>query len=215
MTVPAAACGPLLLPIGHLLGASYPQLGSTEHSVLLRVGPETVTLDDEQFTAWGLAHGLPGRTADEPWTRRELEATATQRGLGRLGPAIDALLADRVLVEVAPSGAEAVEFARQHRMLPLVLGLGNSAAEPEVWQVGLLGQPLAAMTSWVFDLFEWAHLDTDLWTACQAAARTALLVGRDELRATDPHALLDSLLQNLHQLLTVDAVCLDTRLATR
>jgi hypothetical protein len=202
----------LLLPIGHLLGAFYPQLGSPAHTQQVRVGPESVELDDARFTAWALAHGVPGRPAEELWTRQELEQVAVTQGIGDLSGAVDDLLADRLLVEVA-TGEEMVEFARQHRLLPLALGLGNSAAEPDIWSVGLLGQPTATMTSPLFDLWEWSGLAPDLWAACESAARTARDVGRTDDADVDPHAKLGHLLVNLHGLLTVDAVYLDTRLA--
>jgi hypothetical protein len=202
----------LLLPIGHLLGAHYPRPGSTAHTQQVRVGPESVEIDDARFTAWALAHGLPGRAAEDLWTRRALEELAVAQGIGDLSGAVDDLLADRLLVEVG-TGEEMVEFARQHRLLPLVLGLGNSSAEPEVWSVGLLGQPIATMTSPLFDLWEWSGLAPDLWAACESAARTAREVGRTDDADVDPHATLGHLLVNLHGLLAVDAVHLDTRLA--
>ncbi|KQS73727.1 hypothetical protein [Modestobacter sp. Leaf380] len=204
---------PLLFPVGHLLGASYPRAGSPEHVVQVRVGPELVDLDDTSFSLWALAHGLPGHGPEDPWTREAVEQAAQAQGLTDAAALLDALLTDRLLVEVAVEPAPAVAFAEQHRLLPLVEGLGNDPDAPQLWSVGPPGQPLVTVTAAAFDLFEWAHMDTDLWAACQAAARSARGVGRTDPVSTEPELLLLALVESLHQLTTPGVVCLDTRLA--
>ena len=123
---------PLLFPVGHLLGASYPRAGSPEHVVQVRVGPEVVDLDDPSFSVWALAHGLPGRGPEDPWTRDSVQQAAQDQALGDVPGIVDALLTDRLLVEVPLDPAAAVAFAEQHRLLPLVEGLGN---DPEATQL--------------------------------------------------------------------------------
>jgi hypothetical protein len=203
----------LLLPVGHLLGASYPTLGSAEHTVHVRVGPDLVELDDAAFGAWALAHGLPGGDTARPWTREALLRTAAERGVGDLTGAVSALLADRLLVEVPPGPAAAVAFAEQHRLVPLALGLGNDPDEPDTWSIGLLGRPLVTVTATLFDVFEWAHLDDDLWAACRRASERARRAGLTESAAVEPERLLTDVLGALHGLLSVDVACLDTRVA--
>lgn len=196
----------LVLPIGHLLGAGQ---GAAAR---VRVGPELVELDDTAFTVWALAHGLPDRPGADPWTRDALLSTAAAQGLGDLAPALDALVADRLVVEVDP--AQGTEFAAQHRLTPLALGLGNDPDAPGDWAVGLLGRPLVQVSGTLFDLLQWADREPDLWTAVRGVARSARDAGRTDPADTDPAVLLAGVLGSLHALLAVDVVCLDTRWVT-
>lgn len=204
----------LLLPVGHLLGADYPTPGSPEHSVLLRVGPELVQLDDALFTTWALAHGLPDPDPASTWTTQALLRTAVDQGLGDLTAPLSTLLADRLLVQVDPDDPrQAVAFAESHRLVPLALGLGNSPDALDAWSIGLLGHPLVTVSGTLFDVFEWAHLDHDLWAACRRAAERARRAGISEPAVVQPELLLPDVLRSLHALLAVDVVCIDTRAA--
>lgn len=208
---------PLVVPIGHCAGAYYDVAGPAqawEHTFQVRVGPDIVALTDQQFAVWGLAHGTPDRPADLAWDRTALLAAAERGGLPDAAAVLDFLLADHLVAEVAPGTEAAVDFARRYRLVPLLLGLGNTADEPGLYSVGLIGQPLVSMSSTAYDLYQWAHLDPDLWVACEGAAATAVRVGIDEPTATDPHRLLDALLVSLHTLLGPNAVYLDTRRAS-
>lgn len=98
-------------------------------------------------------------------------------------------------------------------MIPLMLGLGNTTEEPRLYSVGLVGQPMVSMSSMAYDLYEWAHMESNLWLACQGAAATAVRVGIEDDVATDPARMLDALLATLHVLVSPNAVYLDTRLA--
>ncbi|HEV2087951.1 MAG TPA: hypothetical protein VGR21_06545 [Cryptosporangiaceae bacterium] len=204
----------LLFPIGHCVGSYYGLSGPTDHFHQVRVGPDVVRLSDEQFAMWGLAHGAPDRPAGQPWNRQRLLETARKLGVSTAEEVLDGLVADHLVVETTPGTDDAVDFARRHRMVPLMLGLGNSAEEPRLYGVGLAGQPILQMTSAVYDLYEWAHMDPDLWTACHGAADTARQVEIDDPTSTDPLRLLDALLATLHTLLGPNAVYLDTRLAS-
>lgn len=204
----------LLLPIGHCIGAYYDVPDSSNHFFQVRIGPDVVRLTDEQFAVWGLAHGTSDRPTDQPWNQEATIAAAYSAGLTGVERVAAQLIADQVLVETTIGTESAVDFARRHRMLPLLLGLGNTAEEPRVYSVGLIGQPIVLMSSMIYDLFEWAHMDPDLWTACQGAAQTARRVEVADATATDPHHLLDALLGSMHTMLSPNAVCLDTRLVS-
>ena len=198
--------GAVVLPVGHLVG------GGSGAAARVRIGPEMVELDDAAFTVWALAHGLPDRPVEEPWTREALLTTAAAQGLGDLGATLDALLADRVLVEVDP--ADGTWFAQSHRLVPLALGLGNDPDAPGTWLLGLLGHPLVQVDGTTFDLVQWSDREVDLWAAVRGVARVARDGGHPDPASTDPAQLLIAVLSTLHALLAVDAVCLDTRYVT-
>ncbi|TQS43825.1 hypothetical protein [Cryptosporangium phraense] len=170
----------ILLPVGHLLGSEYDE-ATGEATQRVRVGPDVIHLDGSRFAVWSLAHG----------TSTDLPDGADAR---------DALLEDGLLASVSPASIE--EFARGHRLVPLMLGLGNLPESPDVYQIGLPGHPLLHVSAAVFDVFRWSPVEDDLWSAGLATA------GR--LGTMEPVALLDELLSVVHTLLAASAVCLDT-----
>jgi hypothetical protein len=191
-------------PIGQLI-----RVRAAQDEFHVRVGAELQRLSSTDFSVWAMAHG-PADHVPRPWTVAELAAQAATVGLPD-APDRLADLADAGLVALAaPGTGSAVELARRVRMVPLVLGLGNSAEHPDTYSVGLPGRPLAVLSAAAYDLFEWATMETSLWRACEGAAATAARVGIDDPQASDPAALLTSLLADLHRLLTPNAVCLDT-----
>ncbi|MDQ3576304.1 MAG: hypothetical protein M3400_06295 [Actinomycetota bacterium] len=203
----------LLFPIGHCIGAYYDAPKSADHFFQVRVGPDVVRLDDDQFAIWGLAHGIPDRPADQPWNRESVLTAARRAGIAMAEQVLDGLIKDYVLYETTPGTDSAVDFARRHRLIPLMLGLGNTSAEPRLYSVGMVGMPVVSMSAIAYDLYEWAHMDANLWLACQGAAATAVRVGIEDRLATDPLLMLDALLGTLHALLSPNAAYLDTRLA--
>jgi hypothetical protein len=191
-------------PIGQLIGvrAAVDQFD-------VRVGAQLHSLGSAEFGVWAMAHG-PADHVARPWTADALVAQAEAVGLPE-APQRLARLQEQGLVALAAPGTESArELATRVRMVPLVLGLGNSAQAPDAYSVGLPGRPLAVLSAAAYDLFEWAHMETSLWRACEGAAATAVRVGIPDATATDPAALLGSLLGDLHRLLTPNAVYLDT-----
>jgi hypothetical protein len=189
----------LIIPIGHGLGTFYPG-GSDEHVHQVRLGPEVVELDDTDFACWLRAHGMPDPHTGEirPISAQEADVPA----LRKIG----------LLAEVTPGTAAAVDFARTHRLLPLMLGLGNTTGEAGVFALGLLYQPLVLVSAPIFDLWQWAHLAPELWTACREAAGLRREAGVDDPDLTDPERILAALLDTLHTLLAGGVLCLDQRL---
>lgn len=200
-----------LFPIGHCIGAYHDAPGAPAQFFQVRIGPDVVPLSHEQFAIWGLAHGTSDRPADEAWGAAEVVAAGFEAGLPDAERVLNELLVENVLVQATDGTDSAVDFARRHRLLPLMLGLGNTADEPRVYAAGLIGEPIVLMSSMIYDLFQWAHMDPDLWSACVGAAETARRVDVVDADAKDPHRLLDVLLASLHTLLSPNAVCLDAR----
>jgi hypothetical protein len=203
-----AANNALILPVGHSLGVSWDLAsGTAEHRV--RRGTEVITMDAERFGLWALAHGVPQRQVDEVWTFDSVLDVADEMGLADPEPLLAELLADGLLVEVDQADGASAAFARRHRMVPLMLGLGNTAEDPDVFLIGLPGRPLVGVPAVAYDLYGWAHLDPDLWTACRSAAQINEGLRPDDPSATDPEQLVGALLGILHVLLGPNTIYLD------
>ncbi len=199
----------LLFPIGHCIGAVHGSSADNDHFTQVRVGAQIHRLSDEQFTIWGLAHGVPDRLADGPWSRDTVLSHA-RRGVNQAEEVLESLVELGLLAETTSAADSAVDFAQRYRLVPLMLGLGNTAEEPWIYSVGIVGMPIVQLSAMAYDLYEWAHLDANLWLACQGAAATAIRVGIDDPIATDPLETLNALVDTLHVMLSHNAVCLDS-----
>jgi hypothetical protein len=191
-------------PIGQLI-----RVRAAEDEFHVRVGADLQRLSAADFSVWAMAHG-PADHVPRPWTGDELADQARTVGLAD-APDRLARLFETGLVALAAAGTPSgLALAQRVRMVPLVLGLGNSAANPDAYSVGLPGRPLAVLSAAAYDLFEWSTMETSLWRACQGAAATAARVGIEDPLASDPEAVLAALLADLHRLLTPNPVCQDT-----
>lgn len=171
-----------LVPIGHDLGVFHDGAGGRVQQV--RVGADIQELPDDLYEAWRTAHeSTPDSAVDELSARRLLASTA-----------------------------DPVTFASTHRLLPLALGLGNSAEEPGLFTVGLLYQPIAAMTGPLYDLWQWAHLSPDLWSACRESAAVAIQAGVTASEQTDPAEVLAGAMETAPHLLAARVACFDVRI---
>jgi hypothetical protein len=176
---------PLVVPLGQFFGTRY--AGGT-HARNVRLGADVIPLDDPHFGAWALMHGLPDRVAGRPWTRAAV-ADAAGTSVDQL---VDGLIEERLAVEVDPAGG--VAFARAHRMGHRMLGLGNTAEQPELFAIGLFDRPMVYVTRDVYDLWDACQLAGSLWEACEAVAPDR------------PDELARSFLGNLHHLLAMSLV---------
>ncbi|HVX46880.1 MAG TPA: hypothetical protein VHC49_23510 [Mycobacteriales bacterium] len=190
---------PLILPVGHQVGADA---GRAVHQI--RLGPAVHSLTPPQYAVWTLAHGTPDVLGTESrWQRDSVQDLAPDDG------SIDALLDLGLLVEVAPDSEQALEFARTHRIIPLMLGLGNSPDDPSLFGIGLLHQPVLKVTHPIYDLWQWSTVDDTLWTTCENAADVARRAGSVDPELTEPHRLLTGFLGSLHALVLAGAACID------
>ncbi|WP_308820071.1 hypothetical protein [Pseudonocardia alni] len=191
----------IVLPVGHDLG-SFHSGGWRAPVHQVRLGARLVELTGPQAGAWTLAHGLVDAGSVVACTETELRF--------RCGDGVvDELLGQGLLAAVGTGGGR--EFAARHRLLPLAVGVGNTAEEPWMFGVGELYQPLAVLSGALFDLWQWAHLSADLWLACAEVADVARRSGVDDPALTDPEQVLAGALGALPQVLGARVGCLDLR----
>lgn len=201
----------LLFPVGHYMGPFHPERGAPSRHHIVRVGWDTPKLpDDTHFEVWAFTHGLPARIDHVPWTRRAVVRVAADAGVPDAEPILDALLELGVVVQVVPGTPGAVEFARRHRVHSLLVGLGNGPEDPFLDGIGLPGlPPLARVEPRVYELWQWAHLWPDLWSACQGFTEAAREAGTPDGVEPDPERWLDFALGGLRTLIAHNAAYLD------
>lgn len=201
--------GALIIPIGHSVGPRNTETSAGPargHQV--RVGTELLTLPAEQFAVWSLAHGAPERTHEGVrWTRDELGTALDGRPVA---DTVCALHKRGLLVEVAPETTEAVRFARAHRVVPLVFGLGDGPDGRSA--VGLYHEPLLLLAPALAELWQFAAVSANLWAGCLAAAEGAAAAGQVAPEQIEPARVLCGVLRALHALLVTGVACVDVPL---
>lgn len=153
----------------------------------------------------GVRHDIGGAVHQVRVGATVHELTAREYAAWTSRTELDSLVSRGLLASVT----DPVAFARTHRLLPLALGLGNTPDEPWLFSAGPLDQPVAVMTGALYDLWQWAHLAPDLWTACVEAAAVAVEAGTTDTDQTDPAAVLDGALAALPTLLSARVACFD------
>jgi hypothetical protein len=200
-----------LLPIGQFVGTFPGGADGADQPHEIRRGTDIHEISDEDFVAWMAAHGTDGSAAGGPPSRAQLETELRGQGLEAPGGVIDGLLDRGLLARVPHQGPGAIEFARTHRAVPTLYGLGNSPEEPGLFGIGLLGHELLRVTRPVFELWAWADVDGDLWTACESFAAQEREAGVTDPELSDPALVLEHFLVALTGLLSAQAVYLDIR----
>ena len=191
----------LLLPIGQFGGATGPA-DDPGTRFQLRLGQRTFSLTTDQFSVWAAAHGTLDRVGVVRNTRAALVSrlVGPQPGASRstVDSMVDWLGEVGALSEVDSDRASS--FAAAHRLAPLLLGLGNSAAEPGRYALGLHDQPVVSVPRVVCTIWEWADRWPDLWSVC------AWLAQAQQVSAA---RVLQDVLEALPGLLAVNAAYLD------
>lgn len=200
---------PLVLPVGHYVGAYYPDVGAPLKYRKLRLGVDIKRLPtDAQFGLWALSHGLPDRLATATWTRSALLTVAAEMELPDPASSLQAMLAQGTLVEV--TYANAVEFARNHRIQPLMMGLGNTPQDPLTFSLGIVGlPPVVKVESFLYELWQWGRTARNLWQTVEMFAEVERKVVHKGAGVPDPEGVLHRILGRLHVLLAHNAVYLD------
>ncbi|SRR6266508_762326 len=201
---------PLVFPLGHYMGAFHPDVGAPLKYRKIRIGVEVEQLPGEElFGVWALAHGLPDRVGRVPWTRDSVTAVASEMGISKVDEQLDQLIAQRLLVEVAPGTPQAAEFARGHRIQPLMMGLGNTPEDPLTFSLGFVGSPPAVkINSFLYELWQWGRVTRSLWQTAEMFAQVEQQLAQQDRRAT-PEEIVDQMLQQVHILLAHNAAYLD------
>ncbi|MBN1173251.1 MAG: hypothetical protein JXA67_13840 [Micromonosporaceae bacterium] len=204
------ATDPLIFPLGHYAGERYDC--ETEASTYdLRSGWRVTHLTPEERDVWALAHGLTNRLGRGiRWTRAALLAAAGPANKEEFSSTIETMLEKDLLAEVSPGSEQAVEFAQRVQLVPLQLGLGNSAEKPWIWRIGSPATTVEVSET-VYHIWEWCHLYRNLWDACQALARDNAKDYEDPTQAEDcdPAAILTDVLDTTHALLSATCVYLE------
>lgn len=199
----------LLVPIGHYVGAFY-QDGERGLRRQVRRGATFHELTDDQFAIWSAAHGTQEAVqADVAWQRRSVEEHPQVAGLAGASGLIDEMLDIGLLAEVTPGWDQVLEFARSYRLVPLMLGLGNSTDDHGLFDIGFLHQPVLSVSYPIYDLWQWSTVDDSVWATCENAADVAQRSGYTNPDYVDPARLLTGLLHSLHALLVAGAAYLD------
>lgn len=206
----AESAEPLIVPIGHYVGARVPRVGTEPLSHVVRIGWETYKLEDaEQFAVWALGHGLPETAGDDtaPWTRSALVGAARASGIRNVGDALAELIARDLLIEVTPGTAEAVEFAQVCRTRSLLVGVGNTLEEPHIYAIGVSDSaPVVRVSGFAYELWKWGHACDSLWHACHVFAAAGDPKDPDH---ADPERVLTRCLAAIQVLIASGAMYLD------
>lgn len=187
-----------LLPLGRALG---PREDAVHHEVL--AARVVQVLDPVDWVVWALCHGLPGEAG--PWTAGDLRRQTLAAGTPDVDPVLAGLV-DRGLVLTADPGEAALHRVRAGLVL---LALGNTADEPEVWSLGAPGLPVVGLDRATFDVVTSAHRFPDLAAAVTAGAAAAFRAGLPAVAGSDAGVLAERVADALPLLLAVGAVHLD------
>lgn len=200
---------PVVFPVGHYMGPFHPSRNGPAKHHIVRVGWDTPKLTDEAHVdIWALAHGLLGRE-DVRWTRKAIIAAAEEAEMADAAAILDDLAGLGLIAEVLPGTDQAHMFADSYRMQSLLIGLGNSPADPAFDAIGLVGlEPVAKVRPRVFEIWQWAHLWPTLWAACEGLAYLAKKAGSTP-EASDPEQVLDLMIEALRTLISRNAAYLD------
>ena len=202
---------PLIFPIGQYVGA-FARVGRPdERSHHVCRGGQIVELTDESFALWGLAHGPldPIIASSTPWTRPELGQYASRAGIAEPARLVADLAERGLLAETPREGPAAQAFAGRHRAVPTMLGLGNTAEDPELFTIGFFESDVLGVGEGLYELWAWSGADGNLWQVCESAARLAHAADDPDPQTTDPGRVLADFLASAHALLSASAMYLD------
>ena len=198
----------VLLPVGHLLGPFFTAAAADlPESVDVRLGRDVAPLPPDVYVVWAAAHGDPEHVANAPMTRTELMGSVADLVTD---PAryIDELLARGLLVALPRTFRARHAFANAYRVLPLALGLGTSADQPEVFAVGMVDAPALRLSASVFMSWMFGYQYPTLWRVCENIALTSeLTLGNKVL----PDELLADMVKLIPLLVATGCACIDRR----
>lgn len=211
----------LVVPVGHFAGPMYTSTeAEVPESFEVRFRDGVFSLSAEEYAVWAVSHGDPEKVSKQPQSRPVVESAAKAAGVDEPGPIFDSLIDDGLLVSVMPTGKSSQTFAQQHQMVPLALGLGNSAQNPAEFQIGLPNAPRVSVGYDVYHMWLFCHRQPTLWEAITTIAKEAEEANTEEPNAegeekvelvSDPDVLLKALLAALPVLISTSCVFIDRR----
>ncbi|MGI8647183.1 MAG: hypothetical protein ACR2JX_02995 [Mycobacteriales bacterium] len=196
----------MVLPVGHVLGPFFTdEHAEIPESVDIRLGEELISIPSGAYAVWAAAHGEPGVDSGMP---RAATIAAAAQLVDEPDRWFDQLTARSLLVELPDTPQARQRFARSHRVLPLALGLGNSAEHPDRFIVGMVGAPAVTLPASAFLAWMFGHRYPSLWQTCENVVNTTqLMIGAE----VDPAAVLADVITLLSPLLVHGCACLDRR----
>ncbi|MBB5159349.1 hypothetical protein BJ970_006948 [Saccharopolyspora phatthalungensis] len=179
----------LLIPVGHVTGG-HRSSATGQLCAEIRLGSRFLEVSADELAVWQVAHRAWGKESI-PFTRQDLECL--QVGAGAARASIDRLIHLDLLVEVRPGTRDVVDFARSHRFVPLLLGLGNTTTTPWLYRIGMIDRTLIEVHTNVYRIFVASPAQRSLWHACVTVAREEAILE------------LDMFIRSVHALLSVEA----------
>lgn len=168
-----------LLPIGQYAGQFFSSAQQTDpayHEV--RLGAEFVRLTSTEHATWAVAHNDPELLADggQP-NRAAIETSMRQLGFADIAEPLHNLQKLGLIAAVVPVGALLREFAQRYRIVPQVLGLGNTADDLDNCLVGTPGEPRLSLSFQTYQVWLASEQHRCLWEACEHVATTFQAAG--------------------------------------
>jgi hypothetical protein len=196
----------LVFPVGQC-GGRVAADDPTPARYRVRVGERVFALTKSRFMGWVAGHGSHSLPDGAKWTVAAATESLAAMGVPDAGNVLNDLRSDGLLADVGPT--DEVDFARRHRLAPLLLGLGNSPRSPGGYSIGLPDRPVVDLPRPLNTVWEWSDTAPDLWSMCRRFAEAEREYEGHDPRLADPPRVLHDLLRDLHRLLRVNAAYLD------
>lgn len=211
----------LVIPVGHFAGPMFtsPEAEAPE-SFEIRFRDGVFSLSAQEYAVWAVAHGDPEKVGQRSQSRTVVETAAKDAGVDDPGPIFDSLVNDGLLTQVMPKGEPAREFARNHQIMPLALGLGNTPQQLGAFQIGMPNSARATVGYDVYHMWLFCHREENLWKAVTTIAKEAEEANIEEADSdredkieliSDPDVLLTGLLEAMPVLISTSCVYIDRR----
>lgn len=189
----------ILFPIGHMLGSICDPENPEFIRYGVRVGAVEFDLSLPEFVVWSSAHGVPEVVREQPWTLAETRRAAGEAGVGDGAEVAEHLLSMGLLREVELGTDDVKRFAAEHRVFPLLLGLGNTQEDPAGFRIGTSEDVASVVSLPVYVLWSRAHLEPSLLAACTPLASAEL----------EPAGVAERFLRVAHNVLAVSGMYFD------
>ncbi len=206
-----------LLPIGQYAGEFFTSAEQQEpvyHEV--RLGGDFIRITSLEHATWAVAHNDPQLLAEgaQP-NRAAIETAMRQLGYVDIAEPLQNLQQLGLISAVVPVGGPLREFAQRHRIVPQVLGLGNTAQDLDDCLVGTPGEPRLSLSFDAYQVWLASELHPCLWDASEQVAEAFQAAGREQGPTTAAEvtaaALLHSCYRSLPLLIAASCAYLDLR----